>query len=433
MGQWWLVWVLSFQALSVLVQSCDIPVDNARLIQSLNLKLLRVTDDASEKVNPSVYLGLRLAEVHNLEREAKYLQRLRAAFQPALSSSTYSVEEESSTGLLALYILALRASCEDMENIQIKKLITQLKRQLHEEKKQIVMEGFPLSNYYQYGLGVLSLCINHKRIDPHVIQKLLTAQQNKFSYSDGTSVDTEAVAGLAFLCLERSNLYTAELVAKFSQAVGAVEERILQHQMPEGTLGNVYSTPLAVQFLSALASNDNEMECSKAINVLVDSVNQGHFSNPMPISQLLPVLYRKTYLDIAKLNCKDEQDTLELGPARSGSKAIIPEEGRIQIRLSIEDDSSLSMGYSRLLHVRAGSSLLDVMKMAQKAEAADFTFETEDTLSGPFLIAVNGVKATVAERTYWQLIKKPDISLMEGIADYTPIDGEHIVLKLAKW
>nr|XP_033813155.1 transcobalamin-2 [Geotrypetes seraphini] len=436
MARRWLLCLLCFQALSVPVQLDELYGDDALLIQSLSLKLLRSTEDAYQPPNPSVHLGLRLSDEHNLEQEAHYLQKLRAVFQPTTSSSKHSKQEEPGTGLLALYILALRASCEDIETLPNKRLITQLKHLLHDEKQQIGLTGFPMSNYYQYSLGVLSLCLSHKKIDLHVIEKLLHAQQHdKFSHNHYTSVDTEAVAGLAFLCLQHSHMYPSDLMEKLHKATFAVKEKIVQNQTPEGILGNIYSMSLAVQFLQALERNDNEAERTKSISILLNGVKKEHFRNPMPISQLLPVLQHKSYLDIVKLSCNDEQETpsLELVPGSPGSKAKVPEEDEISIWLSVEADTGPSMEFSTLLHVHSGLSLLDVLRTAQKDKSQDFTFETKVTLSGKMLTAVKGIEASGAERTYWQIIKAPDTSLLEGIEDYVPKDGEHIILRLAKW
>ena len=58
--------------------------------------------------------------------------------------------------------------------------------------------------------------------------------------------DTMAMAGLAFTCLERSNL-NPNLRDRITLAIGTVKENILKAQTPEGPFGNIYSTPLALQ------------------------------------------------------------------------------------------------------------------------------------------------------------------------------------------
>lgn len=49
--------------------------------------------------------------------------------------------------------------------------------------------GHPLTSYYQYGLGVLALCVHHKRVREEVIQRLLVAEKHqRFGHADGNTV-----------------------------------------------------------------------------------------------------------------------------------------------------------------------------------------------------------------------------------------------------
>lgn len=54
------------------------------------------------------------------------------------------------------------------------------------------------------------------------------------------------MAGLAFTCLEQSNLNPNQR-DRISQAISTVQQKILKAQTSEGHFGNVYSTPLALQ------------------------------------------------------------------------------------------------------------------------------------------------------------------------------------------
>lgn len=55
-----------------------------------------------------------------------------------------------------------------------------------------------------------------------------------------------AMAGMAFSCLELSNLNPNQR-NRINLALRRVQEKILKAQTPEGYFGNVYSTPLALQ------------------------------------------------------------------------------------------------------------------------------------------------------------------------------------------
>lgn len=59
-------------------------------------------------------------------------------------------------------------------------------------------------------------------------------------------LDTEAMAGLAFTCLERF-VFNPDLRPRITMAIDKVREKILKAQTPEGNFGNIYSTPLALQ------------------------------------------------------------------------------------------------------------------------------------------------------------------------------------------
>uniref|UniRef100_A0A8D0HL90 Transcobalamin-2 n=1 Tax=Sphenodon punctatus TaxID=8508 RepID=A0A8D0HL90_SPHPU len=332
--------LLLFPLVALPVQLCEIPRGSSSLIRSLDLKLLRLTEDLSKEPNPSVYVALRLSNEHSLEREVQYLQRLENAFQRTPSSSVPADQQEQpKTGLLALHLLALRAACQDMENRKGWRLVTQLKHQLHKEKKQIDREssGRPITNYYQYSLGVLALCVHGKKIDAHVLHKLLNAEKNhRFMHNVKLSVDTEAMAGLAFACLAQTTFYTSDLVAEISLALQRVKEKILQAQTPEGAFGNIFSSPLAVQLLIATGMSTKKPECLKGMAAILGSLEQGQFQNPMIVSQLLPVLHGKSYVDLGTMQCQGEKDTLVLGTSSPSSGTVSLGAGMITIHLIVK-------------------------------------------------------------------------------------------------
>nr|XP_023965305.1 transcobalamin-2 isoform X1 [Chrysemys picta bellii]XP_023965306.1 transcobalamin-2 isoform X1 [Chrysemys picta bellii] len=434
--------LLVLHVLALPVQLCEIPRGNSALIKCLNTELLRLSQDLTEELNPSVYVALRLSADHSLEKEAQYLQRLKNVFQPSASSSVAGGQQKQpNTGRLALYLLALRAACQDMETLMGRQLVTRLKYHLHKEKEQIAFKGNgrPITSYYQYSLGVLALCVHGKKIDTHVIQKLLNAEKhNKFTHGGKLSVDTKAMAGLAFACLEQANLYEPRLVAAISLAVQRVTDRILQAQTTKGTFGNIFSSPLAVQLLIATGMS-KKPECPKGMDALLGSLEQGHFQNPMIMSQLLPVLDGKSYLDIATMECRAEQaspsfsDTLELDTKCPGSRTVILGTKMITVQLAVEHPPSPETLYNHSIQVPSGSSLQDVLRTAVEQGPEQFTYETQNTLHGPLLTAVMGVKASNGERRYWQLLQAPATSLQKGISDYQPQDGESIILKFSPW
>ncbi|XP_054852896.1 transcobalamin-2 [Eublepharis macularius] len=440
--RWLLVFVL--HSLFGAIQLCEIPSGNTHRIKSLNTELLKLTEDVSKDPNPSVYLGLRLSAYHIRERESLYLQRLKEVFQPDSSSIPFvaTYQEQPSTGQLALYLLVLRAACQDMEMPVERQLVTQLKLHLHREKESLVAHennSRPLTNFYQYSLGILTLCVHHKKVDVHVIKKLLSAEKHgRFEHESKLFVDTEAMSGLAFVCLQRATFYTPELVAELNQAVQRVKQKILQAQNPDGTFGNIYSSPLAVQFLIAAGVRNKEPECPKGMAALLGKLEEGRFQNPLVGSQLLPVLHGKSYVDIANMECPAEEGTVEetksLVLDTSAPEPRVTSQGtKIAIHLIVKQPPRRLPLYNEIIRVPGGSSLLDVLQAAKKRSFKPFSFETEETLSGPMLTSVMGVKAMEGQRKYWKIIRFPHTSVEQGIADYIPQDEESIILKFSPW
>ncbi|XP_012586252.1 PREDICTED: transcobalamin-2 isoform X2 [Condylura cristata] len=386
-----------------------------------------------EHLNPSLYVGLRLSRLQAGAKEAVYLHNLKLSYQQSLLGSASGDDDDGdvrakpSLGQLALYLLALRANCEFVEGRKGDRLVTQLKWFLEEEKRAIGHnhKGHPHTSYYQYGLGILALCVHQKRVHDSVVGKLLYAVEHSQHLQQGhVPVDTMAMAGLAFTCLQRSNL-NPDQRNRMALAIRTAREKILQAQTGEGHFGNVYSTPLALQFLmtSPLPGVQLSTACQKTRAGLLASLQDGTFKNVLLISQLLPVLNRKSYVDLISPDCLAPRAMLE--PATETlSQTQAPED--ISVRLRVP--SVLPM-YSHSISVPAGSSLEDVLKKAQAL--GGFTYGTQASLSGPYLTLVMGKEA--GEREFWQLLRDPDVPLLQGIADYRPKDGETIELRLVSW
>lgn len=418
-----LQWSYIFPTLHILFSSvhlCEIPGGNVQKVNTLNLELLEFAEDASRELNPSVYLALRLSDRHDPEKEERYLQRLRDAFQPGNGSSTgLHYRKHPGTGRLALYLLSLRAACHDMK--EEGHLITQLKQHLYKEIQHIghKAEGHPVTNFYQFGLGVLALCVHQKKVGEREIGKLLHAEAHgRFQHHGRISVDTEAMAGMAFACLLQAPFYTPELAAKLNRSLESVKDKILGAQTADGVFGNVYSSPLAVQFLIAKV-RQKQPECARATAALFRGLEQGDFRNALTKSQLLPALYGKSYLDVARQTCPagrgraEETLVLRAAPTPAPRKTE-PQRRDTGVQLVVKSPPRRLPLYKQVHYVPRGSSLLDVLKAARRQKEPPFTFETQSTLSGPMLTSVMGVKAREGERKYWKVLRAPNAALEEG-------------------
>ncbi|NWW96675.1 TCO2 protein, partial [Rhynochetos jubatus] len=335
------------------------------------------------------------------------------------------------TGRLALYLLGLRATCPPPEPSPQRSLVTWLKYYLEEDWAGSRRHGQPLTSYYQYSLGVLALCVHRKRVREEVIRRLLAAQQHgRLRHAGGSAVDTEAVAALAFACLEQGRLVGAGLAVELRAATRGARRRMVEAQGPDGFFGNVYSTPWAMQVFIATNMCQTQTAYGRAMAALLESLDA--FSTAATMAQVLPALHGHSYLDIASMPCQEEPDTLtpvspEPLPERLGNKTVrlvveCPEPRCPQHRL-----------YDQPVLVPAGASLLDMLKAAAAQGPHSFTFDTQDTAQGPFLTQVLGLEARQQKRSYWQLLTAPNTSLQMGVADYRPRDGETLILRLSEW
>lgn len=417
-------------ALGTLADICEIPEVDSQLVEKLGRRLLPQMDLLSP--NPSIYVGLRLSSLQAGTQEDLYLHRLKLNYQQCLLGSASrddnsDCQDRPSMGQLALYLLAVRANCEFVRGHKGDRLVSQLKRFLEDEKKAIGHDhkGHPHTSYYQYSLGILALCVHQKRVHNDVVDKLLSAvEHDQNLYQSHLSVDTAAMAGLAFTCLERSN-FNPDQRERITKAIGTVRGKILRDQTSSGHFGNVYSTPLALQLLmtSPVPGVKLGLACLQARTALLTSLQDGAFQNALMISQLLPVLNHKTYLDLIFPDCQAPRVLLR---PTTETPAVTPALAIINVTLKV---SSLVPPYEQSFFVLSGSSLEDVLKMAR--ELGRFTYEAQASLSGPYLNSVMGKAA--GEREFWQLLQAPDIPLLQGIADYRPKDGETIELRLVSW
>ncbi|NXY13396.1 TCO2 protein, partial [Atrichornis clamosus] len=334
------------------------------------------------------------------------------------------------TGRLALYLLGLQATCPPPEPRPQRSLVTWLKYYLEEDWTGSRRHGHPLTSYYQYGLGVLALCVHHKRVREEVIRRLLTAQHHGRLGHGGNAVDTEAVVALALACLERKRLVGAELAADLQAATHRASRSMAEAQGPDGIIGNIYSTPWALQVFLATGMCQMESAYGRAMTALLDNLDA--FGTAATMAQVLPVLHGRSYLDIASVHCQEESDTLT--PMDMEPPTEVP--GNKTVQLVVECPlpwcSQLQL-YDWLVSVPATASLLDVLRAAAAQEPHNFRFDTQDTPQGPLLTQVLGLEAQQQKRNYWQLLTAPSTPLQMGVADYRPRNGDTLILRLSEW
>uniref|UniRef100_A0A8C3CFX9 Transcobalamin-2 n=1 Tax=Cairina moschata TaxID=8855 RepID=A0A8C3CFX9_CAIMO len=445
---WLLLVLLPVAALPA--RGCRAPEEAA--VRVLSARLLGLAEEPGLDADPGVYVGLRLAGDHDLRAERRYLERLQDAFQGrygrSLDSDSHSSHSHRhrdakhsmdtrvaaqwpETGRLALYLLGLRASCPPPDPSPQRFLVTWLKYYLEKDWAGSRRHGHPLTSYYQYSLGVLALCVHGKRVREEVIQRLLVAEQHRrFRHAGSSAVDTEAVVALAFACLEREQLVRSRLAAELRAAVRGIRARFVAAQSEDGFIGNIFSTPLAMQVFIATDKCRAHTAYGRAMAALLQHLDA--FTSAAAMAQALPVLHGRSYLDIASMQCKEEPDTLT--PVTIEPLPVGP--GNMMVRLVVECPVApcpQHLLYDLPVPVPTGASLLDLLGAAPAQGPQNFTFETQDTPQGPFLTSVLGLAAQPQERHYWQLLGGLGTSLQMGVADYRPEDGETVILRLSKW
>ncbi|XP_031712548.1 transcobalamin-2 [Anarrhichthys ocellatus] len=379
---------------------CDTEVSNSELYLSLNKNLLRSLETQEGLPNPSVHLALRLSNYHNLAKESEHLNRLKNNLHNDIQSSLSNSQPVA--GLLALYTLALKSSCYDLNTITFtgseknETLLTHLKKQMEDEKHHIAFSHRPLSNYYQYSLGVLALCTSGIRVNNHVSNKLIKAVElEHFKHGDTESIDTYAMAGMALQCVKEAGSHVQN-AAELDTALSKIKQKLLAARRADGHIGNEFSTGLAVQALIAMGSQ--VAECAASMEAMRTDARSNTYHNPMGISQILPALQQKSYLAVKSKECLNEDDTLVLEPI--DPVVVLPSESTLTVMVEVVASSGAAVVYS--VDAPKGSSLLEALELL-KGKNVGFTFEKESSLWGPFLSAVNGEQARQSDRRYWHL------------------------------
>ncbi|NWI09380.1 IF factor, partial [Crypturellus soui] len=187
-----------------------------------------------------------------------------------------------------------------------------------------------------------------------------------------------------------------------------------------GLIGNIYSTGLALQALTATAVfyAPREWDCGQAFSAVLEQ----HLEQPMAIAQLLPALLGRTYLDATGLYC----GAGTAAPAAHSATAAHEAAPLITVYYSVTNElRGAPFHYSTRVRVAAGAVLLAVLQAAQEQDPAHFSFRTEASSWGPMVVAINGLAASATDKTYWALWSGGN-KLQQGVGSYVPHDGEHI-------
>ncbi|XP_059818279.1 cobalamin binding intrinsic factor-like isoform X2 [Hypanus sabinus] len=327
--------------------------------------------------------------------------------------------------MLGLYVLALRASCvdpaqvTDHTNTSPIDLVRLLQDKLAAEMNSIVMDARPVTSYYEVALALLGLCEIGSPVSEMDVQAFSDAVRKGFV----TQVDTEAVSALALRCLQQGSSQPEDTVrdARLKLTLELYSARTDQH-----TIGNIYSTGLAAQ---ALFANEDIIPpavwgAREVLQELGALAELGAFQVPVSASQVLPALLRKSFLDAGRIPCSA---TVQSGPVTYGLSEI-------SVRYTVKRDEGCThaCSHSVVVTVPAGSTILDVMKVAALKDPGDFKFSTERSAWGEYVVSIGGTEANTRDKTYWQFLvgSRP---IPVGVAAYKLSDGDHVVAKFTTY
>ncbi|XP_067874885.1 cobalamin binding intrinsic factor-like [Heterodontus francisci] len=442
--------------------------------------MIRTVEETSPE--PSVLIALNLARQHDRTAEQQILRQLK---RKALENGT-----EFSTGTAAWYTMAVLSSCDDPVNVEADgeqlNLVMLLMSKLQTDIDNIDTHLWPLSDYYQVSLAVLALCKNSICLPSWTIEKIFDSavehsNQEGFTYP----VDTLAVAALALRCVSFESQHHG--TPKMKRALQNVIDRILANVQHDGVIGDLSTTGLAIQALSA--NHDlippESWDCQSSVERLLKGISNGMFENPLALSLVVPSLYNRTYLDIDTTNCLWDIDNLLLN-ARMGRVAIAPKTPStiptippstltfptltlpslnitlpspnltlpspnltltfpnltlpspnltlpspsspthdISVNYTVMDAVSNSFTHWQLLKVPLGSTVMDLMMEAQRVSPSRFSFDFLYTPWGPFITRIHGLAADFFSGRW--LFFTGEHVLIHNLEDYQPSDGEQIL------
>ncbi|CAD7671435.1 unnamed protein product [Nyctereutes procyonoides] len=378
----------------------------------------------------NVLLSLRLGGILNQNQEQQLMRPIIHTVQNNESSLT--------SGQLALSILALGACKSPDEMFQnYPVLVKQLENKFQEEIKNMEEhDDNPLTNYYQLSLDVLALCLFSGNYSISIVARKFNPENKNYYFHRQFSVDTGAMAVLALTCVKRDKTNSQNVIYKRDLKIigGHIESlirKILAQKKEDGLIGNIYSTGEAMQalFVSSHYYKKSQWDCQKTRNKVLEEIPEGVFRMPTAAAQILPALLGKTYLDVNKdSSCVYKSGAFNLTTQEPTSGPPAVSRPQIQVNYSVVINTTHSITVS----VANGSVFLDVMEKAEKENATLFSFTAEESLWGPYITTVQGIKANSNERTYWELLSNGE-PLSQGAGSYVVHAGENLEVRWSKY
>ncbi|GCB76095.1 hypothetical protein scyTo_0020979 [Scyliorhinus torazame] len=351
---------------------------------------------------PSALIALQLASQHDRAREEQILGQLK---ENVIKNGT-----EFSPGAAAWHMMALLSSCNDPLNLVVGDQRVNLVALLTEKLEMDIAHmgsGRPLTDFHQISLAILALCKASVCLPCETIEQIFSsAVQLSIREEIAYPVDTLSIAALGLRCMSFENCVCR--TSMIESALQSVIARILANVHCDGTIGDLNTTGLAVQALTANYDllPPGSWDCRRSVGNLLQGISNGSFNNPRAASLVIPSLENRTLLDIDKLNCSRDTDDLPLifrkgltvdnstpptptptlpSPAHTShtrprifptAKLFTNSTSKpttfIRVNYTVMDTVFNTFNHWLLLNVPLGSSVLDIMEEAERLLPTQF-------------------------------------------------------------
>lgn len=368
-------------------------------------------------------LGVKQLEIELLAELARSARRSGCDN----NSERHSRLVQIPVGRLALYILALEATCHDTTDFYGNDLVEILERNM----KQFPSQDF--SNYFQYSLGVLALCQSGTQaVKLKHIRQLIDGQEEDGCYMfDGQGADVASLSLMAFSCAADSvpESYRPRFELHFNKTMNC----ILSKQKEDGSVGNHISTALASQALLAANVDPILWKKEQAIQHILNSQDEnGHFGNLGATVQILPILanrHRGSVKEVKAACLLNDALPTAAQPDSDQSATTVRPGPPITIQITVEnsvhdDQETVTVDVTG----PAGLTLFQFLQRAMETSRDQFWFESKMTDFGNFMTSINGIPNDSVKHTYWTILIGPEReSASTGSDGITPEDGDEYI------
>ncbi|XP_023243385.1 uncharacterized protein CG3556-like [Centruroides sculpturatus] len=359
-----------------------------------------------------VIVTLRLSDSLNFDLHESQLMLKQLKLQLSATLFTKGVENIEAYEI-ASYVHSLLAICSDPRNFQGYDLVELLKEKMEKTKSINAMVA-------------LSICNSNETLLSRQVRKL--EETALIIKNSPYSIDTRSYAIMALWCMEnRIKLYqinsSTDETFKYNRKIpsfSAITEQLTTLQNEDGSFGNLHTTAILMHALFSVDLNFSiaeEQIVTKAINYIISQQNQdGSFGDSLATYLILPILNRKTFVDLGKLKCSMVEPRWYLNffwylqfpvtmQEEIDSKKL--PKHRVSYFIFVGQDKDII--FNILLNVPVNSTFYDVMRLASELDNK-FRFKYNDYTWGKYIYMIFGLVNDPEKKTYWQLYKKVDNS-----------------------